>query len=121
MSVKNKKIAVLMGGLSKEREVSLRSGAAVAKALRVKGGDVVEIDMGRDIAERLKAEKTEIAFLALHGRYGEDGAVQEILEQMNIPYTGSSSSASRVAMNKITAKGEIKIRLYRIKYARPLA
>ena len=104
MSVKNKKIAVLMGGLSKEREVSLRSGAAVAKALRVKGGDVVEIDMGRDIAERLKAEKTEIAFLALHGRYGEDGAVQGLLEILAIPYTGSGPLASAIGMDKELTK-----------------
>ncbi|HEX5037221.1 MAG TPA: D-alanine--D-alanine ligase [bacterium] len=104
MSAKSKKIAVLLGGLSKEREVSLRSGAAVAKALKARGHDVVEIDVGRDLPEKLKASGAAVAFLALHGRYGEDGAVQGLLEVMGIPYTGAGPLASAVCMDKVLAK-----------------
>jgi len=104
MNLKNKKIAVLLGGLSKEREVSLRSGKAVANALRAKGYAAVEIDMDRDVAERLKAEKIEVAFLALHGRYGEDGAVQGLLEIVGIPYTGSGPLSSAIGMDKELTK-----------------
>lgn len=104
MSVKNKKIGVLLGGLSKERDVSLRSGAAVAKALRAHGYDVAEIDAGRDLPERLKAAGVEVAFVALHGRYGEDGAVQGLLEVMGIPYTGSGPLASAIGMDKELTK-----------------
>lgn len=98
------KIGVLLGGLSKERDVSLRSGAAVAKALRAKGYDVIEIDAGRDVAERLKAEGVSAAFLALHGRYGEDGAMQGLLEILGIPYTGSGPLASAIGMDKELTK-----------------
>lgn len=104
MNFKGKKIAVLLGGLSKERDVSLRSGAAVAKALRTKGHNVVEIDMGRDIAERLRVEKVAAAFLALHGRYGEDGSIQGLLEILGIPYTGSGPLASAIGMDKELTK-----------------
>jgi len=99
-----KRIAVLMGGLSAEREVSLKSGAAVHKALVARGYDSVAIDMGRDLAQVLIREKVEIAFICLHGRYGEDGAVQGLLEVIGIPYTGSGVLASAMAMNKIFAK-----------------
>jgi D-alanine-D-alanine ligase len=102
--MKNRRIAVLMGGLSAEREVSLASGASVHKALLARGYDVVAIDMGRDLAQALIREKVEIAFICLHGRYGEDGAVQGLLEVMGIPYTGSGVLASAMAMNKIFAK-----------------
>ncbi len=78
--LKRKRVGVLLGGLSSEREVSLRTGAAVAKALRGLGYDVVEIDVGKDLPARLVAEKVEVAFIALHGRYGEDGCVQGLLE-----------------------------------------
>lgn len=104
MSAKSKKIAVLLGGLSKEREVSLRSGAAVAKALKARGHDVTEIDVGRDLPEKLKASGAAVAFLALHGRYGEDGAVQGLLEVMGIPYTGAGPLASAVCMDKVLTK-----------------
>ena len=102
--LKRKKVGVLLGGLSSEREVSLRTGAAVAKALRGLGYDVVEIDVGKDLPARLAAEKVEVAFIALHGRYGEDGCVQGLLECMFIPYTGSGVMASSLGMDKVFAK-----------------
>ncbi len=93
-----------MGGLSAEREVSLKSGAAVHKALLARGFDAVTVDVGRDLSTRLGEEKIEVAFVCLHGRYGEDGAVQGLLELMGIPYTGSGVLASALAMDKIFAK-----------------
>ena len=80
-----KKIGVLMGGLSAEREVSLKTGAAVLDSLRRQGCRVKGIDVGRDICRRLREEAIEIAFLALHGRYGEDGTIQGMLELLEIP------------------------------------
>ncbi len=103
-ALKHKRIGVLSGGLSSEREVSLRTGAAVSKALRGLGYDVVEIDVGKDLAARLQAEKVEVAFIALHGRYGEDGCVQGLLECLFIPYTGSGVLASSLGMDKVFAK-----------------
>ncbi|HTV31624.1 MAG TPA: D-alanine--D-alanine ligase [Methylocella sp.] len=97
-------IAVLMGGLSAEREVSLRSGEACAKALEAEGFVVTRIDVGRDIAERLAALKPDVAFNALHGRYGEDGIMQGILEMLRIPYTHSGVLASALAMRKDRAR-----------------
>ncbi|HEY0095301.1 MAG TPA: D-alanine--D-alanine ligase, partial [Archangium sp.] len=102
--LKRKRVGVLLGGMSSERDVSLRTGAAVAKALRGLGYDVVEIDVGKDLAARLTAEKVEVAFIALHGRYGEDGCVQGLLECMFIPYTGSGVMASSLGMDKVFAK-----------------
>jgi D-alanine-D-alanine ligase len=103
--MKTKRIGVLMGGLSEERDVSLRSGAAVAKALRDGGyTNVIEIDVGKDVAQRLIAEKIEVAFIALHGRYGEDGCIQGLLESLFIPYTGSGVLASSVGMEKVFTK-----------------
>jgi D-alanine-D-alanine ligase len=99
-----KRVAVLLGGLSAEREVSLVSGRACAKALREEGFDVVEIDAGHDLAERLREAKVEAAFNALHGRWGEDGCVQGLLELMQIPYTHSGVLASALAMHKERAK-----------------
>jgi D-alanine-D-alanine ligase len=98
------RIAVLKGGLSAEREVSLRSGAAVAQALRGEGYEVTEIDVGRDIATVLAALKPDAAFNALHGKFGEDGCVQGILETLAIPYTHSGVLASALAMHKERAK-----------------
>jgi len=103
-SMKTKKIAVLMGGLSAEREVSLKSGAAVHQALLAQGYDSVAIDAGRDLAAVLVREKVEAAFIALHGRYGEDGCVQGLLELLQIPYTGSGVLASALAMHKLYSK-----------------
>lgn len=99
-----KKIAVLMGGLSAEREVSLKSGTAVHRALHVQGYDAVAIDVDRSLAARLVEERIEAAFIALHGRYGEDGCVQGLLELMQIPYTGSGVLASALAMHKLYSK-----------------
>lgn len=101
---KNKKIGVLMGGLSAEREVSLKSGAAVHQALVAQGFNAIAIDVGRDLADVLKREQIEAAFIALHGRYGEDGCVQGLLELMQIPYTGSGVLASALAMHKLYSK-----------------
>jgi D-alanine-D-alanine ligase len=102
--VTNKRIGVLMGGLSSEREVSLASGAAVLEALRSKGYDAVGIDVGRDVAERLRQEGINVAFNGLHGKYGEDGAIQGLLEVLGIPCTGSGILASAMGMNKIVSK-----------------
>jgi D-alanine-D-alanine ligase len=102
--IKAQKIGVLFGGLSAEREVSLKSGTAVYQALIAQGYDAVAIDVGRDLAEILKREAIEVAFIALHGRYGEDGCVQGLLELLQIPYTGSGVLASALAMHKLYSK-----------------
>ncbi len=101
---KDKIIGVLMGGLSKEREISLRSGTAILDALLVKGYDAVSIDVDRKIPRALKETGVEVAFLALHGRYGEDGCIQGLLEILNIPYTGSSVMASALGLDKHLTK-----------------
>lgn len=98
------KIALLYGGLSAERDVSLTSGKAVEIALRELGYDVTAIDAGADLVERLKAVKPDRVFNALHGRFGEDGCVQGILEWLHIPYTHSGVLASALAMDKPAAK-----------------
>lgn len=102
--MKSKKIGVLYGGFSAEREVSLKSGAAVYQALVAQGYNAVAIDVGRDLAVVLKREGIEAAFIALHGRYGEDGCVQGLLELLQIPYTGSGVLASALAMHKLYSK-----------------
>jgi D-alanine-D-alanine ligase len=102
--MKGKRVGVLLGGRSSERDVSLRTGAAVVGALRGAGYDVVELDVGADVARQLAEEKVEVAFLALHGRYGEDGCIQGLLESLSIPYTGSGVLASALAMDKVAAK-----------------
>jgi D-alanine-D-alanine ligase len=102
----NKHVAVILGGWSAEREVSLSSGHECAKALREKGYDVTEIDATRDLANQLASiePKPDVIFNALHGRWGEDGAVQGLLEILNIPYTHSGVRASAIAMDKMSAK-----------------
>ncbi|MGC4122879.1 MAG: D-alanine--D-alanine ligase [Myxococcales bacterium] len=102
--LKKKKIGVLMGGLSTERDVSLRSGKACAEALENKGYVVARIDVQKDVAAQLVREGIEVAFNALHGRWGEDGCIQGLLESMFIPYTGSGVLASAVGMDKVAAK-----------------
>jgi D-alanine-D-alanine ligase len=102
--LKTKTIGVLLGGLSAEREISLRTGQAVLGALVRCGYRAVAIDAGRDLPLQLAAAGIEVAFIALHGRYGEDGTVQGLLELLGIPYTGSGVQASAVAMDKITTK-----------------
>ncbi len=97
-------VAVLMGGLSAEREISLRSGEACAKALESEGFRVTRLDVDRDAGQRLAELKPDAAFNALHGRFGEDGIIQGVLELLRIPYTHSGVLASAAAMNKEVAK-----------------
>ena len=97
-------VAVLMGGWSAEREVSLSSGKECAVALEAAGYGVTRVDVGRDIADVLAKLRPEVCFNALHGRWGEDGCVQGLLEVMGIPYTHSGVRASAVAMNKQQTK-----------------
>ncbi|KJK17446.1 D-alanine--D-alanine ligase [Pseudomonas sp. 2(2015)] len=98
------RVAVLYGGKSAEREVSLKSGAAVIQALTSAGVDVVAIDVGDDLLQRLLSEKIDRAFIILHGRGGEDGSMQGLLECLGIPYTGSGILASALAMDKLRTK-----------------
>jgi len=97
-------VAVLLGGISAEREVSLSSGRMCAAALREAGFKVVELDAGRDLAQRLAALSPDVVFNALHGRWGEDGCVQGLLEWLNIPYTHSGVLSSALAMDKQRTK-----------------
>jgi D-alanine-D-alanine ligase len=97
-------VAVLMGGLSAEREISLRSGGACAKALEEQGFRVTPIDVGHDVATVLASVKPDVAFNALHGKLGEDGCIQGVLELLRIPYTHSGVLASSMAMKKDVAK-----------------
>ena len=98
------RVAVLKGGRSLERQVSLRSGARVQDALERLGHDVLSVDVGPDLVDRLTEATPDIAFVALHGRDGEDGTVQELLEVLGIPYTGSGVSACMRAADKVLAK-----------------
>jgi D-alanine-D-alanine ligase len=107
--LREKKIGVLMGGSSAEREVSLKSGAAVYNSLRGLKYNVVAIDAGEDLCAVLRKQKIDLAFIALHGGHGENGAVQGLLEIMGIPYTGSGVLASALAMDKEASK---KVFLY---------
>jgi D-alanine-D-alanine ligase len=104
------RVAVLKGGRSLERQVSLRSGARVQDALERLGHDVIAIDVGGDLVERLTAAAPDVAFVALHGRDGEDGTVQELLEVMGIRYTGSGVSACIRAADKVLAKHAMRDR-----------
>lgn len=99
-----KHVAVLMGGWSVEREVSLSSGAACARALEGAGYRVTRVEVGRDVAEVLAELKPDVAFNALHGRFGEDGTIQGVLEILGIPYTHSGVLASALAIRKDKAK-----------------
>jgi D-alanine-D-alanine ligase len=98
------RVAVLKGGRSLERQISLKSGARVQDALERLGHDVVAIDVGHDLVERLREVAPEVAFVALHGRDGEDGTVQELLEAVGVPYTGSGVSACIRCADKVIAK-----------------
>lgn len=100
----SKRIGVLYGGLSSEREVSLETGRAMASALKRKGYKVSLIDQGRDVAAQLVRRHVDVALLALHGRYGEDGHIQGLLETMGVPYTGTDLLGSAVAMDKHLTK-----------------
>jgi D-alanine-D-alanine ligase len=99
-----KHVAVLMGGLSVERDVSLVSGQAVTKALNAEGYRVTPIDVDASVASVLTANRPDVVFNALHGRYGEDGCIQGVLEMLRLPYTHSGLLASAIAMHKPTAK-----------------
>lgn len=103
-SIAGKHVAVLLGGLSPEREVSLVSGAACADALERLGARVSRVDAGRDFAQRLTELKPDVCFNALHGEWGEDGCVQGVLETLGLPYTHSGVLASALAMDKAKAK-----------------
>ena len=96
------RVAVLMGGLSTERPISFKSGKAVAAALRSRGFDVVEIDATRDVDQRLKSEGIDTAFPVLHGKWGEDGCIQGLLEYLGIPYAGPSVFSAALTMDKHT-------------------
>lgn len=98
------RIAVLMGGRSAERDVSLSTGRSVAAALRERGYYIVEMDVGDDIADRLRQERIGASFVALHGRFGEDGTIQGLLESLGIPYTGSGVLASALGMDKVRSR-----------------
>ncbi len=103
-----KHVAVLMGGISAERDVSLNSGAACAKALAEQGFQVTEVDVDRNIGQVLADLRPDVAFNALHGPFGEDGIIQGVLEMLGIPYTHSGVLASALAMRKDRAKDVLK-------------
>src|SRR5499433_21454 len=102
------RITVLKGGRSLERQVSLKSGARVEDALARLGHEVLPIDVGADLVDRLRAERPDVAFIALHGRGGEDGTVQELLELVGVPYTASRAGACIRCMDKVVAKHALR-------------
>ena len=102
--LKNKKIGVLYGGISSEREISILSGKAILKALKKLKLNVCGIDVNKNIEEKVKKEKIDIAYIALHGPIGEDGTVQGMLEILGVPYTGCGVFASSVSMDKNISK-----------------
>ena len=104
LRTKKARVGVLMGGMSTERKISLKSGKAVAEALRSQGWDAIEIDVDPNLAHTLSAKEIDVAWIALHGAFGEDGCVQGLLEIMRIPYTGSDVRSSALAMDKVSTK-----------------
>lgn len=102
------KIGVLAGGPSNEREISLKSGKAVHEALVGEGYDAILLDVKNDICDIISRSGVSTVFIALHGRFGEDGTVQRMLEDMGVPYTGSAPEASRLALDKIASKEAFK-------------
>lgn len=103
-TLKQQRIAVIMGGTSAEREVSLRTGAAVLSALEQRGYTALAIDADKNLPQQLRDQNVDIAFIAVHGRHGEDGTLQGLLEIMGIPYTGSGVLASALAIDKAVTK-----------------
>ncbi len=99
-----KNIAVLMGGRSLEREFSIKSGQRVSNALRKLGHNVIKLDVDESIVDNLNSEKIDLAYIALHGKDGEDGTIQEILEVLNIPYTGPGVYPNVLSFDKIISK-----------------
>lgn len=104
MDLSVKRIGVLAGGPSSEREISLKSGTAVFRALTDEGLHAIFLDVKDDICDIIKKNKIDLAFIALHGKFGEDGTVQKMLEELGVPYTGSGVEASRRALDKIASK-----------------
>jgi len=104
INLKNKKIGVLCGGTSSERDISLMSGKAVYKAIKKLGFDVVLIDVDKNVATKLVKEKIDVAYVILHGTMGEDGTIQGMLEIMGIPYTGCGVFSSSASIDKIISK-----------------
>lgn len=104
MDIRTKRIGVLAGGMSSEREISLKSGTAVFRALTDEGLNAIFLDVNDDICDIIKKNNIDIAFIALHGKFGEDGTVQKMLEDLGIPYTGSGVEASKRALDKIASK-----------------
>lgn len=103
------KVGVLMGGSSSERHISIRSGKAISQALQSAGVNVIEIgEKGENIPKEILAQEIDVAFIALHGKEGEDGVIQKFLEDHRIPYTGSGVAASQLAMNKIFSKKKLQ-------------
>jgi D-alanine-D-alanine ligase len=102
------KVAVLKGGKSLERSVSLRSGARVENALARLGHEALPLDAGADLVERLLAEKPDVAFIAMHGRGGEDGTAQELLEIVGVPFTGPGVAACALCSDKVLAKHTLR-------------
>ena len=99
-----KNIIVLMGGRSLEREISIKSGQRISNALRKLGHNVTKLDIDQSIVDNLKSEKIDLAYIALHGKDGEDGTIQEILEVLNIPYTGPGVYPNVLSFDKIISK-----------------
>lgn len=102
--LKDKRIGVLMGGISSEREISLKTGDAIYNALINRGYNAFKIDVTKDFLKNLYSYKIDIAYIALHGKYGEDGIIQGILEFAGIPYTGTPVMGSAICMNKVLTK-----------------
>ena len=104
MQEKYGKIVVLAGGPSNEREISLKSGRAIHEALRRKNQDVDFVDVDENFSKKINSMDTDIVFIALHGKFGEDGSVQLMLEKLNLSYTGSEVEASRLALDKVASR-----------------
>src|SRR5674536_3621 len=98
------RIAVLMGGRSLERSISLKSGNRIARALTERGYDILELDVDETLVPTLMSEKPDLVYIALHGKGGEDGTIQELLEIGDIPYTGPGPLASIIGFNKVLSK-----------------
>jgi len=104
LELKGKRVGVLMGGLSSEREISIKSGMAVLEALKRQGVEAFPVILDGDVVEKVLNAQMDLAFLALHGKLGEDGTIQGLLELLRIPYTGSGVLGSALAMDKVKAK-----------------